>query len=65
MKLTVTDFVGNSATQEKTITIEPASKPLEISYGLIVVIIIPVVWAPALLYYFSRTRRTRATKRKY
>jgi len=64
VKLTVTDLLGNSASQEKIITLDPASKPLEIPYGLIVVIIIPAVWIPSLFYYFSRARRTRGLRRK-
>lgn len=62
--LSISDFLGNSASQETTLTITPASNPLEIPYGLIVAIVIPAVWIPSLLYYFSRTKRTRALRRK-
>jgi PKD repeat protein len=64
VKLTVTDFVGNSMTKTETITINPASKPLSIPYGLVFAIVVPAIWAPALLYYFNRTRKTRVAKKK-
>jgi len=57
--LTVTDLAGNVASEVKTITINSASKPLELSYGLVTMIAIPLIWIPALGFYWIRTRRKR------
>ena len=57
--LTVTDLAGNVASEVKTITINPASKPLELSYGLVTMIAIPLIWIPALGLYWIKTRRKK------
>jgi PKD repeat protein len=53
----VMDEAGHFATQVETITINPASEPLNLSVGLVVAIVIPVVWFPLLWYYLIRMRR--------
>jgi PKD repeat protein len=66
VSLNVTDFAGNSKTQTQTITINPASAPINLPLELIVAIVIPVVWVPLLGYYVvkgSRRRKLRKLKR--
>jgi len=55
--LEVTDLAGNTATQVKTITINPASEPLNLSLGLVAAIVIPIIWASALAFYLKRMKR--------
>ena len=55
--LNVTDQAGNKAIQTKTITINPAPEPLDVTFGLLAAIVIPVVWVPALWFYLARVRR--------
>jgi hypothetical protein len=65
VNLTITDFAGYTATQTQTITINPASPPINLPLELILAIIIPAVWTPALAYYFvkgSRRRKFRKNK---
>jgi len=65
VNLTITDIAGNSASQTQTITINPASLPLSIPLELILAIVIPAAWIPALAYYFirgSRRRKLRKTR---
>jgi hypothetical protein len=59
VNLTTTDFAGNSATQTQAVTINPASQSINLPLELILAIIIPAVWAPALAYYFIRGSRKR------
>lgn len=54
--LTVTDVAGNTATQATAITNSPVSS-ITLSLGLLVAILIPVIWVPALVFYTVRTRR--------
>ncbi|MGA3191921.1 MAG: PKD domain-containing protein [Candidatus Bathyarchaeia archaeon] len=54
--LEVTDLAGNTAGQTTPITINPAPAPLP-SFGLVVAVVIPVVWALALAFYVIRFRR--------
>jgi PKD repeat protein len=65
VNLTITDNAGHSAAQTQTITINPASLPLSIPLELILAIVIPAAWIPALAYYFirgSRRRKLRKTR---
>jgi PKD repeat protein len=59
VNLTITDYMGYSASQTQTITISPASLPLNLPLELILAIIIPAAWVPALAYYFIRGSRRR------
>ena len=62
VNLTVTNEAGIPASQVKTITINAASGPTGFSFGLIAIILIPVLWIPALSYYLMRTRKKKKTK---
>jgi hypothetical protein len=57
--LEVTDLAGNTATQFHIIMLNPVSEPLGLTFGLVAVIVIPVVWVPALAFYLMRTKRKR------
>jgi PKD repeat protein len=63
VNLTITDNVGLSASQTATVTIEPASLPLTVPLELILGIVIPAAWIPALAYYFIRGSRRRKFKK--
>ena len=63
VNLTITDYAGYSASQTQTITISPASLPLNLPLELILAIIIPAAWVPALAYYFIRGSRKRKLKK--
>jgi len=63
VNLTITDHAGYSATQTQTITINPASLPLNLPLELILAIVIPAAWVPALAYYFIRGSRKRRFKK--
>lgn len=51
------DTAGNLATQTKTITIAPVSEPLTIPFGLVAIIVIPVVWIIALGTYLFKKKK--------
>lgn len=57
--LNVTDLAGYSATKTMTVTISPASPPLNLPLELVLAIIVPAVWVPVLGYYFVRGSRKR------
>jgi hypothetical protein len=63
VNLTITDYVGYSASQTQTVTISPASLPLSLPFELILAIVIPAAWVPALAYYFIRGSRRRKLKK--
>jgi len=63
VNLTITDNVGLSASQTQTITIDPASLPLAVPFELVLMIVIPAAWIPALAYYFARGSRRRKYKK--
>jgi PKD repeat protein len=63
VNLTITDNVGLSASQTQTITIDPASLPLTVPFELVLMIVIPAAWIPALAYYFARGSRRRKYKK--
>jgi len=63
VNLTTIDNAGFSASQTQTITIEPASLPLTVPLELILGIVIPAAWIPALAYYFIRGSRRRKFKK--
>jgi hypothetical protein len=63
VNLTTIDFAGNSATQTQTITINPASQSINLPLELILAIVIPAVWIPALAYYFIRGSRKRKLRK--
>jgi len=63
VNLTIADKVGHSASQTQTITIDPASPPLTLPLELILGIVIPAAWIPALAYYFVRGSRRRKFKK--
>jgi PKD repeat protein len=62
VNLTVTNEAGIPASQVKTITINAASEATGFPFGLIAIILIPVLWIPALSYYLMRTRKKKKTK---
>jgi PKD repeat protein len=59
VNLTITDYMGYSASQTQNVVISPASLPLNLPLELILAIIIPAAWVPALAYYFIRGSRRR------
>jgi PKD repeat protein len=54
--LEITDLAGNTAGQSTNIVISAAPGPLP-SIGLVAAIVIPVIWALALMFYVVRFRR--------
>jgi PKD repeat protein len=63
VNLTITDYMGYSASQTQNVVISPASLPLKLPLELILAIIIPAAWVPALAYYFIRGSRRRKLKK--
>lgn len=57
--LKVTNDAGSNGTETKTLTLSPASEPLNVSWRLIVAIAIPIVWIPLIWFYVVRTKRKK------
>jgi hypothetical protein len=59
VKLTVTDNAGNSVSTVQTLNLSSATGAFDIPWGLIGVIVIPIVWMSLLWYYLVRTKRKK------